>query len=172
MLTPTFLKENYSPLQSISQKFKSNVIIISQSRCATLRQLYHFNSSRTGLQSQPIVVFWNLILRWTESTISHCIFNQMMTFLRQWRRLVLSAVKLNQIFHTINIFNIKRRIIMIKKTIQRNHMFASFALLLNDAIFGYWPLPRFSLIPSTDLKDGYCNFMVSYVCNIVFFFAI
>ena len=53
-----------------------------------------------------------------------------------------------------------------KKTIQRNHMFAIFALLLKDAI-----LPRFSLIPSTDLKDGYCNFMVSNVWNIVFFFA-
>ena len=61
---------------------------------------------------------------------------------------------------------------MIQKTIQRNHMFAIFALLLKDAIFGYWPLPRFSLVRSTDLKDGYCNFMVSYVWSIVFFFAI
>ena len=53
----------------------------------------------------------------------------------------------------------------------KNHMFAIFALLLKDAIFGYWPLPRL-LIPSTDLKDGYCNCMVSYVCSIVFFLAI
>ena len=61
---------------------------------------------------------------------------------------------------------------MIKKTIQRNHVFAIFALLLKDAMFGDWPLPRFSLIPSADLKDGYCNFMVCYVWSIVIFFAI
>ena len=52
-------------------------------------------------------------------------------------------------------------------------MFATFELLLKDAMFGYWPIPRFSLIPSTDLKkkDDYCNIMVSYVWSIVFFFA-
>ena len=50
-----------------------------------------------------------------------------------------------------------------KKTMQRNDMFAIFTLLLKDAIFGYWPFLHFSLIWGTDLKDGYCNFMVSYV---------
>ena len=30
-----------------------------------------FNSSFTGLQSHPIVVFWNLIVRWTEAIINH-----------------------------------------------------------------------------------------------------
>ena len=39
----------------------------------------------------------------------------------------------------------KRCIIVIKKTIQRNHMLAIFALILEDAIFGYWPLPHFCL---------------------------
>ena len=36
---------------------------------------------------------------------------------------------------------------MIKKTIQRNHMFAIFALLLKDAIFGYWPPSVFFAYP-------------------------
>ena len=31
----------------------------------------------------------------------------------------------------------KRRIVVIKKTIQRNQMFATFVLLLADAMFGY-----------------------------------
>ena len=38
-------------------------------------------------------------------------------------------------------------------------------LLLTPSVF-------FSLIPSTDLKYGYYNFMASYVWSIVFFFAI
>ena len=63
-------------------------------------------------------------------------------------------------------------IIVIKKTIQRNHMFAISALLLEDAIFGYWPPPRFSLIPNTDLKDGAFTFVVSYVSSTVLFFSI
>ena len=60
---------------------------------------------------------------------------------------------------------------VIKKIIQET-TFVIFALLLKDAIFGYWPLPRFSLIPSTDLKDGSCNFMVSKVSSTVPFFSI
>ena len=31
----------------------------------------------------------------------------------------------------------KRRIVVIKKTIQRNQMFATFVLILADAMFGY-----------------------------------
>ena len=41
----------------------------------------------------------------------------------------------------------KSRIIMIKKTTQRNH-YAIFALLLKVSMFGYWPFPCFSLFPS------------------------
>ena len=51
-------------------------------------------------------------------------------------------------------------------------MFAIFALLLKDAIFGYWHLPRFSLMQNTDLKDGSYNFVVSYVLSTVLFVAI
>ena len=94
-----------------------------------------------------------------------------MKFWRQWRRLVLSAVKLNQLFLTINVFKMKKA----HNNDQKDHTettLAIFALLLKNAIFGYRPLPPFSLIPSTDLKDGYCNFMASYVWNIDFFFAI
>ena len=68
----------------------------------------------------------------------------------------------------------KRRIIVIKKTIQRNHVtVCHFCIaLIEDAIFGYWPLPRFSFVPNTDLKDGFCNFLLSYVSRTVLFFAI
>ena len=65
---------------------------------------------------------------------------------------------------------------MIKTSIQRNHMFGIFALVLKDGIFGYlvnYPgLPRFLLIPNTDLKDGSCKLIVSYVSSTVIFFAI
>ena len=61
---------------------------------------------------------------------------------------------------------------MIKKIIQRNHMFVIFALLLEDAIFGYLPPSRFSLIPNTDLKDGSFIFLVSYVSSTVLLFSI
>ena len=92
----------------------------------------------------------------------------MMTFWHLWRRLVLSAVNLNQIFHTINIFNLKKA-----HNNDKKHMFAIFALFPKDAKFGYSPLPTcFSLFSSTDLKDGYRNFMVSYAWSVVFFFAI
>ena len=66
----------------------------------------------------------------------------------------------------------KQNIIVIKKTIQRKHMFAIFALILEDAIFGYCPFPRLSLISNTDLKDGSCNFVVSYGSSTILFFAI
>ena len=49
---------------------------------------------------------------------------------------------------------------MIKKT-KKPHG-AIFALILEDAIFGYCPFPRLSLIPNAYLKDGSCSFMVSY----------
>ena len=53
---------------------------------------------------------------------------------------------------------------MIKKTIQRNHVFAIYTLLLKNAILVNDPF-------RVDLKDAYSNCMVSNVCNIVFFFA-
>ena len=66
----------------------------------------------------------------------------------------------------------KLNITVIKKPIQRNHMFAIFALILEDAIFGYCSYPRLSLISNTDLKDDSCNFVVSYGSSTILFFAI
>ena len=51
-------------------------------------------------------------------------------------------------------------------------MFVIFALLLKEAIFGFWSFPRFSLILNTDMKDGSWSFVVSFVSSTVLFFAI
>ena len=66
----------------------------------------------------------------------------------------------------------KKCIIVIKRAIQRNHMFAIFALLFEDAIFWLLTPPRFSLILNTDLKDGSFTFVVSYVSSNIHFFSI
>ena len=51
----------------------------------------------------------------------------------------------------------KMCIIVNKKTMQRNHMFAILALLLEDTIFGYWLPPRFSLIPNIWKKTPFLS---------------
>ena len=79
-----FLKENSSRLQSISQKSKSNVIIISQSRRTTLQQM--------------------------NNLINHgVVYNHKSFHIKQNNDSgkVLSAVKFNHIFHTIDSFNKK-----------------------------------------------------------------
>ena len=56
-----------------------------------------------------------------------------------------------------------------KKKKKKKKIFAIFArmrILVTD------PFRVFSFILSTDFNGGYCNFMVSYVWSIVFFFAI
>ena len=105
MLISTFLKEIYSPLQSISQKSTSNVIIISQSRCATLRQLYNLIHHELVYNLSLLLSFgiWFSVELKQSLIIAHLTKSWRLDVTgRQWRRLVLSAVKLNQIFHTVN----------------------------------------------------------------------
>ena len=83
-----------------------------------------------------------------------------------------AAVKLNQIVHAINIFNMKKVHPNGQKDLTKKPHVCHFCIAFKGCDFGYWPLPRFSLIPSTDLKNGFCNFMVPYVWRLVFFFAI
>ena len=46
------------------------------------------------------------------------------------------------------------------------------SLLLEDASFGFWPLPHFSHIPNKYLKHGSYTFVVSYFPSTVLFFAV
>ena len=48
---------------------------------------------------------------------------------------------------------------MKKKKKKKKH----FCMAFKGCDFCLLTLSRFSFIPSIDLKDGYCNFMVSYV---------
>ena len=149
MLISTFLKEIYSPLQSINQKSTSNVIIISQSRCATLRQLYNLIHHELVYNLSLLLSFgiWFSVELKQSLIIAHLTKSWRLDVTgRQWRRLVLSAVKLNQIFHTVNMkkaHNNDQKGINPPPTPtppSHTHMFAFLALLLKDAIFGYWPL--------------------------------
>ena len=46
-------------------------------------------------------------------------------------------------------------------------MFVVSALILKDAIIGYWSIPRFTLIPNTDLKDGSCSTVLIFALNLL-----
>ena len=156
----------------MSQKSKSNVIIISRSRCTTLQQL-----NNAMHHNWPTILA--LCFLWeTDSQLNWSTHKSLHIYPKDDVLTSVTPAKCCQRLHVIKSFTQsialtrKMFIIVIKKTIQRNHMFAISALLLEDAIFDYWPPPRFSLIPNTDLKDGSFTFMVSYVSSTVLFFSI
>ena len=55
---------------------------------------------------------------------------------------------------------------------KKNHMLIILALLTTGVIFAYWPLLQFLLSPKAYLKDGVCNFVVSFAKDPVLVIAI
>ena len=103
-----------------------------------------------------------------EAPINHCSFNQkmMLTSVSLAKFCQLLSLIIHVSFTQSIALTRKQSIIVIEKdyTIKKP-LIIIFALILEDAIFGYCPFPRLSLIPNTDLKDGSCSFVVSYGSN-------